>query len=73
MFQLCKHGKQDGEPCEECTKVVRLQAKVESASTNTQSTAIAQIATDIKNGLHLRDVVEWQRDANKWVRQLRTL
>ena len=38
MFQLCKHGKQDGEPCEECTKVVRLQAKVESATTNNAST-----------------------------------
>ena len=21
MYQLCKHGKQDGEPCEECAKI----------------------------------------------------
>lgn len=22
MYQLCKHGKQDGEPCLECAKIV---------------------------------------------------
>lgn len=25
MYQLCKHGKQDGEPCEECAAIVSAQ------------------------------------------------
>lgn len=25
MYQICRHGKQDGEPCEECRKIVEPQ------------------------------------------------